>query len=101
MHFPRSSASHHPDNLPAGGASNDRVIDQNDALTFELMPHRVQLQLDPEVSNRLRGLDEGSPDVVIPYQSLTIRNTGLGSVTERRRHARIRDRHNDVCFYRM
>src|SRR5262249_36112105 len=48
------------DDLPAGSAAHNRIVDQNDALVSQDFSHRVEFDLDPEVTDRLFGLDEGS-----------------------------------------
>ena len=73
MHFAGAGASDHADNLAAGGAANEGIVDQHDALALQQVPHRIQLQLDAEIADRLRRLDEGAADVVIADQRLAVR----------------------------
>jgi len=61
----RPGSADHLDDLPAGRAPDDRVVDEHDALILEQAANRVQLYLDAEVANRLRRLDEGAAHVVV------------------------------------
>ena len=87
---------HHADDLTAGGSAHDGIVDQNDALAFEQTAHRIELELHAEIANGLRRLDERAAHVVIADQSLAIRQTGFGGVTERGGIAGIGHRHHDI-----
>src|SRR5262249_20557697 len=65
--FGGAGFAYHANDFARGGAANDGVVDQNDALALDEAAHRVELKLDAEVADRLRGLDEGAADVVISY----------------------------------
>ena len=69
MDFFGADFTNHAHDFTAGGATNQRVVDQNDALTFEQAANRVKLQLDSEIPDGLRRLDERSADVVSANQT--------------------------------
>src|SRR3546814_6766537 len=60
----------------------------------------VVLQLDAEMADLLRRLDEGAADVVIAGDADLEGNAGLGGVADGRRYAGIGHRHDDVGFDR-
>ena len=101
MHFARARAAHHADDLARGGAAHDRIVHQNHALAFQQMAHRVQLQLDAEVANGLRRLDERAAHVVIADQRLAERNARFGGIADGGGDARIGHRHHHVGIHRV
>ena len=64
MDFARAGIAHHLDDLHRGGAADDAVVDQHDALALDQRAVGVVLQLDAEVADVLARLDEGPPDIV-------------------------------------
>ena len=70
MNFARARAAHHADDLAAGGAAHDRIVDQNHALAFQQMPDRIEFQLHAEIANGLRGLNKRPAHIVIADQRL-------------------------------
>src|SRR5436190_151671 len=68
MHLFRSRTAYHANDLAAGGAAHDRIVDQHHALPFEQTAHRVQLEFDAEIAHRLFGLDKSASDIVIADQ---------------------------------
>src|SRR6266496_2015709 len=62
--FAGAGGAYHADDLAAGGAADNRIIDEDDALAIEHAAHRIQLELHAEIADALLGLDEGAPDVV-------------------------------------
>src|SRR2546427_4362073 len=53
-----AGAPDHPHDLPARGSPYDGVVDHHHAPVGEHLAHRVELHLDPEVTDPLLGLDE-------------------------------------------
>src|SRR5262249_54160469 len=49
MHFTCAGSLDHSHDLPAGGAADDRVVDQDDAAVLEDAADRIQLHLDAEM----------------------------------------------------
>ena len=64
MHLARAGVAHHLDDLDAGRAANDRIVDEDDALAVDQRRIGVVLQLDAEVADFLARLDEGPADIV-------------------------------------
>src|SRR5207253_2593766 len=59
-----AGVTHHLDDLARGGATDDRVVDDDHALALEDGLDGVQLEANAEVPDRLLRLDEGAADVV-------------------------------------
>src|SRR5213594_3193835 len=69
VNFLRAGIADQADNLLAGGAAHDRIVNQGNALPVEQAAHRIELQFDAEITHRLARLDERSSNVVIAYQA--------------------------------
>jgi hypothetical protein len=65
MDFFCARAADHADDFAAGGPADDGVVDEDDALAFEQIADRVELEADAEVADALLGLNEGAADVVV------------------------------------
>ena len=96
MDFFCSCATNHADDLAAGGAAHDRIIDQNNTLAFEQAAHRIQLELHAEVANGLLRLDESTADIVVADETETKRDAAFGGVSHGRGNAGVGDWHNQV-----
>src|SRR5216684_3384869 len=96
VHFARARFAHHAHDLAAGGAADNGVVHQHDAPAREQFPHGIQLQLDAEIADGLRRLDESAADVVVADQPHAERNSRAEGKSDRRRHAGVRHRHDDV-----
>ena len=59
-----------------------RIVHQHHALAFQQMAHRIQLQLDAEIANRLRRLDERAAHVMIADQRLAERQPGFRRIAD-------------------
>ena len=81
--------------------ADDRVVHEDDALALDDLAHRVQLDLDAEVADRLLGLDERAPDVVVADEAEGERDARLLGVAERRVHAGVGHGHDDVGLGRV
>src|SRR5438067_1223642 len=64
VHFASAGIAHHLDDLHAGGAAHDRIVDEDDALAIDESRISVVFQLDAEVPDLLARLDEGPADIV-------------------------------------
>src|SRR5262249_12867347 len=84
-----AGCAHHADDLAAGRAAHDRIVDENHALTTEDAAHRIQLYLHAEVSNGRLRLDERAADVVITNEAHAQRDAGFVRVPHRRTDTRV------------
>ena len=96
MHFPGAGSSHHPYDLARGSASDDGVVDEDDALAFEQAAHRVQLHAHAEVAHALLRLNEGAAHVVIADEAEVERNARFSGIAKRGGHAGVRHRNDEV-----
>ncbi|MBG9885241.1 hypothetical protein ABE10_01295, partial [Bacillus toyonensis] len=95
-HRGRARVAGHLDDLLAGRATDDRVVDEQDVLAPELGRHRVELLPHALLSHRLTGHDEGPADVAVLVEALAILDAELAGDLHRRRAGGVRDRHDDV-----
>ena len=91
----------HPHDLPAGRPTHDRVVDDDHPPAFQHLAHRVELHLDPEVTDALLGLDECPANIVIADEAHLVAGSGLLRVTQRRARSRVGNRDDDVGTDRM
>ena len=94
--FLRAGGAHHADDLAAGGAADDGVVDEDDALAFEQIAHRVELELDAEVAHALLRLDEGAADVVVADEAEVEGDAALCGIAERSGDAGVGHGHDEV-----
>ena len=78
-----------------------RIVHEYHALSLNHSTHRIQFQLHAEIADRLLRLDERSADVMIANQRHPKWNSGFSRVADRRRHAGIRYRRNNIRLHRM
>src|ERR1035438_7387759 len=96
MHFFRARFLHHANDLATGRSSDDGVVYSHHAFTFDQCANWIELELDAKVPNRLRGLNKSAADIVIPDQAHAKRYARLKRVADRRGHARVRHRNDNV-----
>ena len=96
MHLSGAGAAHHADDFAAGGAANDGVVNEDDALAFEQIVHGVELEADAEVADALLGLNEGAAHVVIADEAEAEGKAGLFRVAERGGDAGVGDGNDDI-----
>src|ERR1700722_4101662 len=94
--FAGASFADHADNFAAGGAADDGIVNENDALAFDESADGIEFQLHAEIADGLRWLDERAADVVIANQAHAKRNFRFQCVADGGGHAGIRNRHDDV-----
>ena len=88
--------AHHADDLHRGRAAHEAVVDEHDALALDRGAVRRMLHAHAELAHRLRRLDEGAADIMVADDAELVGNAaGLGEA-ERRRHAGIGHRDDDV-----
>src|SRR4029450_44437 len=64
MHFPGPGIAQHLDDLHAGRAADDAVVDEDDLLALDQGRIGIVLQLDSKVADILARLDKGPPPTV-------------------------------------
>src|SRR5438105_14985865 len=96
VNFFCSGVADHAHDFAAGGAADDGIVHQHDALAFDKAAHGIELQFDAEVSDGLQRLDERAADVMIANQAHAEGNSGIERVAYGGGHAGIRDGDNDV-----
>src|SRR5690606_20872109 len=77
VHLAGAGLTQHPNQRALGVAAHDRVVDDHEALALDDVAQRVELEPDAELTNRLRRLDERTPDVGVLDQPDAVRNAGL------------------------
>jgi len=68
MNFFCAGITHHTDDLAAGCAANNGIVDQDYALAGEQTANGIQLELDAEVAHTLFRFDECASDVMVADQ---------------------------------
>ena len=94
--FGGSGFADHANDFFAGGAADDGIVDEDDALAFEEGADGVELELDAEVADALFGLDEGAADVVVADESEAEGDAGFGGVAHGGGDAGVGDGDDDV-----
>src|ERR1035437_1428154 len=82
--------------LAGGGATHDRVVDDDQPLAGNDLAQRAQLDCDATLAHALVWLDERPAGVAVADHPLSIRQARAFRVTGRGRCARVRHRHHDV-----
>src|SRR5690242_13047984 len=98
MDFPGAGVADHADDFAAGGAADDGIVHQHDALALDEAAHGVELELNAEIADGLRGLDERAADVVIANQAHAKRNFGFERIADGRGNTGIGDGNHNVGF---
>src|SRR5215472_3680586 len=88
----------HADDLAAGGTPDDGIVHEHDALAFDEAAYGIELQLDAEIADGLRGLDEGAADIVIANQAHAERDFRFERVAHSGGNAGVGHGHDDVGF---
>src|SRR5207248_3131040 len=101
VHLQRTGLAQHPDDRPLGVAAHDRVVHDHDPLAPHALPQRVELEPDAQLADRLRGLDEGTPDVAVLDQPGPVRAAGLLGVADRGGRAGLGYRDHQVGLDRV
>ena len=96
MHLAGAGLAHHLDDLHRGGAAHDRIVDQDHALALDQGAVGVVLQAHAEMADVVGRLDEGAADIVVADDAELERQARLVGVADRRRHAGVGHRHDDV-----
>src|SRR6266566_7295514 len=90
--------ANHAHDFAAGGAANDGIVHQHHALAFHEAANGIELELDAEIADRLRRLDERSADVMIANQAHAEGNLGFERVADGSGHAGVGHGNDKVRF---
>ena len=93
-------AAQHADELAAGGAADDRIIDETMLLPLKASRTALYLMRAPKSRMDWLGLNKGAADVVAADQAQAIGNAGLFRIADRGHIRRIRNRHHHIRFGR-
>src|SRR5690348_5192216 len=96
VNFDDAGVAHHAHDFAAGGAANDGVVHEDDALAFEEAANGIQLQADAEIADGLLGFDKRAADIMVADQAHAKRQAGLAGVTDGRRNSGIGHGHDHV-----
>jgi hypothetical protein len=69
MDFGCPGSPNHFYDLSAGRSSNNRIVNQHDALAFEQFTNGVELYLDAKIPNLVPWFDESPANVMVSYQA--------------------------------
>ena len=86
----------HLDHGPRRGAPDDRVVDDHQPTTDDVLAQRIELHADPEGPHLLVGSDEGPADVAVLDQTVTEGNPRGAGVSLGRRDPRLGHPHHQV-----
>src|SRR5208282_3658919 len=101
VNFAGAGFADHANDFAAGGAADDGVVDENDALAFNKAANGIEFQFHAEIPDGLRGFDERAADVVIANQAHAERNFRFERVADGSWHAGVRNGHDNVGVDRM
>ena len=101
MHFLRAGFAEHPHEGTLGVTANDGVVDDDEALAGNHGLERVELQTDTELTDGLRGLNEGSAHVSVLDQAVTVGDARLFGVTNSGGDTGFGGGHDQVSLHRV
>ena len=82
--------------LPSGGATNDRVVYDDEPFSGHDLAQRAQLDVDSALAHALGRLDEGPAGIAVSNHALAIRQPRAFRVPGGGRRTGVRHRHDDV-----
>ena len=89
VHLGSPGLAQHLDERALRVTTNDRVVDDDQALAFDDLAQRVELEADAQLAQGLRGLDERAAHVRVLHEALGEGNPGLLRVADRGRRTRV------------
>jgi hypothetical protein len=96
MHLARAGLADHLDDLPAGGAADDRIVNQDHPLGLQHRAIGGVLQLHAEMADVVGRLDERTADIVVADDTELEWDAAFGGVAHRCRHSGVRHRYHHV-----
>ncbi len=101
MDLGRSGLPQHADQGALSVSAHNRIVDDDEASTFNVLPDRVELEADAQLPQGLRRLDEGASDIGVLHQPLAERDArGLG-IADGRGGSGFRGGDDEVCVNRV
>src|SRR5262249_50574181 len=97
----RARLTQHPHQRTLRVTAHDRVVHHDQALAFDHLAQRIELEADAELPDGLARLDERAADIGVLDQALTVRDAGLLGVSDRGRGAGLRRRYHQVGLDRV
>ena len=98
MHLGGACFAQHAHHSALGVAANDRVIHDHYALAAQHGLQGVELELDAQLAQGLRRLDEGTAHIGVLHEAVGEGNAGFLRVADGRRGAGFWNRDDDVGF---
>src|SRR5206468_1281327 len=99
--FLRTHFANHTNDLTAGRAADDGVVDEHNTFALDEAADRIQFQFYAEVADGLRRLDERAADVMIANETHAEGNFRLKCVADRSGDTGVRHGNNDVRVHGM
>ena len=96
MHLGRAGSAHHLDDLSAGRATDDAVVDQDDTLSGKYGVVGRVLQLHAEIADVISRLNESAADIMVADDAQLERDAALRAVAHRGGNTAIWHRHDDI-----
>ncbi|MNI63684.1 hypothetical protein D3C73_1190720 [compost metagenome] len=101
MHCCGTGFTEHPNDGALRVATDDRVINYNNALATDDGFQSVELEPDTQLAQRLRRLDERAAHVRVLDEAVCERDAGLLCVSNRRGGTGLGNRNHEVCLMRV
>src|SRR5579864_2484921 len=98
VNFSCAGVAHHTDDLAAGCAANNGIVDQDYALAGEQTANGIQLELDAEVAHTLLRFDERASDVMVADQPKAKRQQRFRRISQSRSHTGVRHGNDKIGF---
>ena len=101
MHFLGTCVPQQPNNLSAGGAADDGVVDEHHPLALHRLRDGVELDAHLVDALILTGGDEGAADVLVLDEAHAVGDTGFLGVTQRCVQPGVGHAHHHVGVHRV
>src|SRR6478609_10315490 len=96
--FFRASLSKQLHDGTARCATDDRVVDQDDALSFKYFRQRVELERNTDLTKPLVWLDKGPSDIAILHQRFRVGQPAFLGIADSSRNRRIWETDDDISI---
>ena len=96
MHLGGTGIQQHFLDLAGGGATHDRVVDQNDPFASNQRAVHVQFQTHTHVADRVGGFDKGPAHVLVPDDAHAVRDAAFVAIADGGWGAAVRNGANKI-----